>query len=220
MNEAVKKRLSELTTKLDKAFKATSLNKEEAKKIVVDEDADALCVYLSVRELLGEECLAWEPESVWITLDRQGLDIPTVNRDKFNSLSTLQLTPAFYWDADVFSSTVAPLNDHPPVTDNIEEYAPEQIAWAVLAAELFYRALGREVLDLDREPQVYTAVVLYENGYDKPPVGLSFAEEALTAMLKNKAFGDVEDKARHTGVQNYLEERSAACSTCLDRLLT
>lgn len=131
-------------------------------------------------EAVLPDYLLFEPESIWLSLDRMGIDIPLINKSKINAVIALHLCPSFYWDAIVFEKTSLSLSNAIPNANRLDEATPAQLAWAVVEA----KELTQESHEFDHEPGQYAAVVLHRAGFVLAPEQLSFAQHALDALNK------------------------------------
>ena len=135
--------------------------------------------------LCGEAFRAWEPETLWLTLERLGIDPPVVNRDKILAGITLGIVPAFWWEVHAFENTVLAFNGLVSLPDALQEATPAQMAWGVFEAEMIYRDQGDEEPAFDREPVIYAATVLHRAGYVRAPDLLHFAQRELDRLNQN-----------------------------------
>lgn len=149
-----------------------------SKDLLRDPSASAVALMAAAKTRLGD-FLTWEPESIWLELDRQGVDLPTENRAKIMAGITLRTVPAFYWDAIVFEKTALALDGVSPNPEILEEAAPAHLAWAVVEAAWIIRAAHDTVWEWGHEPRAYAGVVLARAGFVLAPEQLSFAQNAL-----------------------------------------
>lgn len=148
-------------------------------------DKTAVAIYMAFRNLYGAEALHWEPETVWITLDKDGIDLPEESRNKLEAVLTLHVNPAFYWDNIVFQRTVNALNEEPFDPESLLENHPGHMAWAVYEAGVI-RGLdpdGSEIPEFDEDVQQYMAVCLKRAGHVYPPDQLKVVADNLENML-------------------------------------
>lgn len=135
------------------------------------EGHSATALYMAARVLYGVDILQWEPETLWQTLENDGVVLPAHARNKLMAVITLQLNPAFYWDSIVFQHTVQTFNDEHLNPDVLQECHPAHMAWAVHEAG-FVRGLDphdHEVPEFDEDVQMYVAVCLKRSGMLVPP---------------------------------------------------
>jgi hypothetical protein len=138
----------------------------------------AASLYMAARVLYGVDILHWEPETLWLTLQQDGIELPVAARSKIMAATTLQLNPAFYWDSHVFQNTVQALNDEHSNPEAIQECHPAHMAWAVHEAG-FIRGLDphdHEIPEFDEDVQMYVAVCLKRAGLLLPPHELDTEE--------------------------------------------
>ena len=175
-----------------------------------DPEAPATACFEAVQNLLGKACLAWEPESIWLTLERErSIDVPPVNRAKILAANTLVLVPAFWWELHAFMHTISAFNGH--ITDSREvfEATPGELAWGVFEAELLFQQSSdiKAQPEFDREPTLYVAHVLHNEGFSQAPVLLDFAQPALDALVRGNKANESIQQAKRQGVQDYVLSR-------------
>jgi len=159
--------------------------------LLVDENATATAIFEAAKMLLGPSFIAWEPDTIWMELADNNIDMDEVNRDKLMAASTLIQTDGFYWDAAVYENITMAFNNLPMIPDAIQEASPAQLSWAVFEASYFRRHEYQEPETFDREPMGYTAVCLHRSGFVVAPEMLSFAQTELDKLNQ----GAVELKA-------------------------
>lgn len=157
----------------------TASRESTARQLLLNSEGHAAAsLYMAVRVLYGVDILHWEPETIWMTLQHDGIELPVVSRNKLMAAITLQLNPAFYWDNIVFQHTVQTLNDELTNPESIQECHPAHMAWAVHEAG-FIRGLdphGHEIPEFDEDVQLYIAVCLKRAGFLIPPKELDSEE--------------------------------------------
>lgn len=151
-----------------------------AKDILVSRTASAVAVCKAADMMLGDH-LGWEPESIWVDLDRQGVTVPVEARDRLMAAIALRLVPAFYWDAMVTANTATTFDGRPAHVEILEEVSPGALAWAMVEAAWIRRRYDLQVLRPEHEPTAYVAVILDRAGFALAPEQLSFAQDALNA---------------------------------------
>lgn len=168
----------------------------------------ATVLLMSLRALCGEGVLSWEPESIWLTLERDHqIDLDEIARNKVQSAVTLIVNPSFYWDNLVFQRTTQALNGVLFDPETLQECHPAHMNWAVYEAGVIRGhdpedpdAVVTSLLDIDEDVQQYIAVCLFRAGYTHPSEKLLAAEGNLLAMLppESTAFAaDVKNRWRH-----------------------
>lgn len=160
-----------------------------AKDILASRTASAVALCRAADLVLGDH-LGWEPESIWIDLDRQGVTVPVEARDRLMAAIALRLVPAFYWDAVVTANTAAALDGRPAHVEILEEAPPGTLAWAMVEAAWIRRRYDLEALRPEHEPIAYVAVVLDRAGFVLAPEQLSFAQDALDARRSRSGLLD------------------------------
>lgn len=140
-----------------------------------------MALMLSAKNLVGD-FHGWEPETLWITLEREGVHVPVQNRDKLQAGLALLLVPAFYWDGIVFGKTAIAFDEFESNPTALEEASSAQLAWAVKEAAWICTQHGERVRDFQHEPAAYTALVLHREGLVLAPSQLAFSQEILDRM--------------------------------------
>lgn len=159
----------------------------KAKAILKNDESTATGVFIALQHVFGNnKFLAWEPESIWLELDDNGInDFPQENRDKVLATITLLMGDAFRWDALVFEKTMLAFNDIPIAPDAIQEASPGEIAWGAFEAEFLSQYAGHDG-DYDYEPTRYTGASMYRAGFILAPELLVFAQEELDKFNSNQ----------------------------------
>lgn len=172
-----------------------AMQQREAEAMLRDPHTTATGCFRAAEAVCGNTFRSWEPDSLWLTLDRRGIDVPLVNRDKLLAAVTMSMVPAFWWEVNAFENTVMAFNNVVSNPEIMQEATPAQITWAVYEAELLYSQIEdmEDTPVFDREPTLYTAVVLHREGFLRPPDMLSFAQTALQSMNKNGTQVSIND---------------------------
>ncbi len=157
--------------------------KAAAQAILTDSEATATGVFRAAELLLGQQIRNWEPESIWLEMQDNGIDVPTLNRDKLLAVNSILLEPAFYWDAGLFENTALAFNNAPVIPTLLQEASPGELSWAVYEAELLMYSAGLDP-HFDYEPAKYAAVVLHRDGFLLAPELLVFAQEELDKLTR------------------------------------
>lgn len=184
--------LTELAPRLsEQLLEKTAAISPQAREILREsKERSAAALYLAVRTLLGVQVTAWEPETIWLTLERRdNIELDTIARNKIQAAITLIINPSFYWDSLVFQRIARVINgDHlDPYT--LQEIHPAEQCWAVYEAGII-RGLDLDLPvmpDFDEDVQSYTAVCLQRDGFVLPPEQLLYAREALQNLYPKKA---------------------------------
>ena len=183
-------KLAVLAPGLQDSIGKTEIAQKAARTLLLDpHDNTATALYLAVRSLHGIEILIWEPETLWLTLEKDGIDLPQVERNKIQAAMTLQLTPSSYWDSIAFQQVAQALNGELFDPESLQEPHPAHMEWAVYESGVI-RGLDPEdhgIPEFDEDVQMFVAVVLRRAGFLIAPKGLSFAEKALTMQQTPRA---------------------------------
>lgn len=186
MIEEKLQRFVAVAPKLQAGIIKSASQEAAARSILMDPDKNtATGLYLAARTLYGIEILTWEPESIWKTMEADGIDLPLDERNKLEAAITLQVNPSFYWDNIVFQQTVQALAGEPFDPESLQEVHPAHMDWSVYEAGVI-RGLDpdeQQIPDFDEDVQMYVAVCLHRAGYVVAPKSLKFAEDNLTKII-------------------------------------
>jgi hypothetical protein len=152
------------------------------------EDKSAVGIYMAFRNIYGVEALDWEPETVWITLGKDGINLSEEARNKLQAVLTLHKNPAFYWDNIVFQQTVNALNEEIFDPECLQENHPAHMAWAVYESGVI-RGLDPDksgIPEFDEDVQQYMAVCLKRAGHVYPPDQLKVVADNLEIMFQEE----------------------------------
>lgn len=141
---------------------------------------------LATRHVVGD-FHDWEPETLWLTLERDGIEVPPCNRDKLQAGIALLFVPSFYWDGIVFEKTGIAFDCYEANPDALEEASSAQLAWAVKEAAWIITQHDGTPHQFEHEPKAYAAAVMHREGLVLAPEQLSFAQEALDRFNVNNA---------------------------------
>lgn len=182
--------------KLDKYIRGDLPKTEEArtaaKEILLNTESTATAVFLATRLLTGSDgFIAWEPESIWLELMDNGVDLPEVNRDKLMAYIILGQGDSFYWDAQFFENAVIAFNNLPVEVSAIQDADANELCWGVFEAELATQAFHKHSIEFDYEPQRYIANSLCHAGFIVAPELLAMTQDELDELNR----GNKECKA-------------------------
>jgi len=206
-------RFADVVPQLQNYSVKTASREQVARGFLLESDGRSATVLLMAsRNLYGIELLYWEPETIWLTLEKDGIDLPVEARDKLQGAITLIRNPAFYWDNLVFQRTVQSFNGELYDPEALQECHPAHMSWATYEASLI-RGMDpeeQEVPEFDEDVQQYVAVCLKRAGYIYPPPYITFAAENLLKMLPEDkhAFAATVKKAWEHLDKEALQERS------------
>lgn len=154
-----------------------------------DDSRSAGVLYAATRAAYGLEMLSWEPETIWLTMEKDGIDLSIGNRDKLLAAVALIVNPQFYWDHIVFENTVQAFVGNVSNPDVIQECHPIEMAWTVYEANVI-RGMdpeGKGHTEFDEDVQQYTAVCLQRVGFICAPEELAFVDDNLAELLPDDA---------------------------------
>lgn len=138
----------------------------------------AVALMLATRHVVGD-FHDWEPETLWLTLEQEGIEVPLCNRDKLQASLALLFVPSFYWDGVVFEKTAIAFDCYEANPDALEEASSAQLAWAVKEAAWIITQHDGTPHQFEHEPIAYAATVMHREGLVLAPSQLSFAQESL-----------------------------------------
>jgi len=151
------------------------------------EGKSAIVLLMALRNLYGIPSLYWEPETIWLTLERDlGINLDLEARDKIQAAISVIRNPIFYSDSLVFQRTVQAFNDELYDPESLQECHPAHMARAVYEANLL-RGMDPEeentLPELDEDVQQYVAVCLFRAGYVYPPDQLRETSDNILKLL-------------------------------------
>jgi len=164
--------------------KLASSSTGEARRLLAQNGTSAVALMLATRHLYGD-FHDWEPETLWVTLEREGVAVPPCNRDKLQAGISLLFVPSFYWDGIVFEKTAVSFDCFEANPDALEEASSAQLAWAVKEAEWIITQHDGVPHGFEHEPRAYASVVMFREGLVYAPAQLLFAQEALDRINVN-----------------------------------
>jgi hypothetical protein len=160
--------------------------RKKVEEYLKNENRSALALYKALFSLYGREFLEWEPETLWLTLEKDGVSLEIEARNKIQAARTLKTTPASLWDNSVFQHLTQALNDIPFDPDALQECDPAHMAWTVIESqEILSAGEGaddddfKESPEYDEDVQAYVAVCIQRDGMVCLPDPLLFAQDAL-----------------------------------------
>lgn len=150
------------------------------------EEPHATSLLMALRTLYGIDILYWEPETIWLTLERDHcIDLSVEARDKIQAAISVIRNPSFFWDNLVFQRSVQAFNGEPYDPETLQECHPGYMSWAVYEAILL-RGMDPESdarPEIDEDVQQYIAVCLQRAGYVYPPLQLTAVADNLAKLL-------------------------------------
>ena len=169
--------------------KQAAVDPGAARRLLTTPTTSALALLVAAQSLLGEEFIVWEPETLWLELERRGLEVPLPNRAKLQAALALLLLPSFYWDAVVFEKTALAFDHVVPNPDALEEATAAQLAWAAMEAARIVARHGDPAREFAHEPAAYMAIVLHREGLVVAPQTLAFSQTQLDRLNGSDAAG-------------------------------
>jgi hypothetical protein len=193
-NEEMEK-LASFTSKLASFEIKTAGRELKARKYLsTSEGVSAIALVMALRNLYGIECLYWEPETTWLTLDKDQITTSVCTREKIQAGLSVIKNPAFFWDNLVFQRTTQAFNDVVYDAEALQECQPAHMAWAVYEAALL-RGIDpdtAETPEIDEDVQQYIAVCLYRAGFVYPPTILQVVANNLEDLYPKDTLGFIQ----------------------------
>jgi len=147
-----------------------------------------VAIIMALRLLHGQGFIEWEPETLWLTLEHDGISTTAEDRHKIQAAITLLKNPAFFWDSIVFQRTVQAFDEEVTDPDSLVEPHAAVMSWAIYSA-IAVRRLDEEdnvVPEFDEDVQAFVAVCLRRQGFVLAPEYLDFSQEVLDKQWAKK----------------------------------
>jgi len=206
-------KFAELCSGLTDYTVKTAARETVAKEILSNTDnRHATSLLMALRTLHGIDALYWEPETIWLTLERVNkIDLSVEARDKLQAAISVIRNPTFFSDNLVFQRTVQSLNGQLYDPETLQECHPGHMAWAVYECVLL-RGMDPDSdarPEIDEDVQQYAAVCLKRAGYVYPPNQLKPVADNLVSLLPtvDKGFVDEVKKSWERLDKGILENR-------------
>jgi hypothetical protein len=163
------------------------ISKDQAKKLLGDDDTCASIRYLAARALYSDELHDTEPETLELDFVEMGIEMAPAAWDALHAAITIREQASAFTDASVFENTVLAFNGTPVIPDAYQQASPDYIAWAVneineLTQDMFDEGTPDEYLDY--EPAGYAAASCMHDGMCCVPPSLEFCEERLHELTR------------------------------------
>ncbi len=150
------------------------------KSLLSDENTCASAVLYAAEKLLGPGVFLWEPQTIWLELKHQGIDLPVSNREKLMAARNLVTTGRFWYDASVFEKTCTAFNDEESQFEGVEDVPVMCLDWAVWEAhEIAKHYSILETAEFDRECTSYCSIQLYRENFVIAPEQLTWVQDSL-----------------------------------------
>ena len=151
------------------------------KSLLISENTCASAVLYAAEKLLGPGVFLWEPQTIWLELKHQGIDLPVTNREKLMAARNLVTTGRFWYDASVFEKACTAFNNEEAQFEGVEDVPVMSLNWAVWEAHEIAKHYGiLESAVFDRECSAYCSVQLYRENFVIAPEELSWVQDSLT----------------------------------------
>lgn len=151
------------------------------RRLLTTPTTTAVALLSALKALLGDY-KRWEPETLWLELDRRDINVPKENRVKIQAGLTLLFVPSFYWDAIVFEKTALAFDGGHINPSALEEASTAQLAWATREASWILSQHEEESRTCEHEPAAYAGIVAHREGLVVMPSELSFGQWQLDRL--------------------------------------
>jgi hypothetical protein len=167
--------------------------------LFTNHDAHPTAIYEALDKTFGPEWLVWDRDALWTEIAREfNLTVSELSRVKIQALRTLQTTPSFWEEWDIFSPTVQALNNRVPNFAVDHKPSTAQLFNAVdIASDVREHDYSREVL-------LYMSAVLKDEG-------IYYVVEPLSFLNRIINEGDKECLACH---QKGISVEEIKCPMC------
>jgi len=119
--------------------------------------------FKAVNDILPEEWMVWEPETVWAEIEElTGIDadsLPDITRNKIMSYRMAHNSSAPWEDWPVFTNVALTFSGVVPNTDTAQVLSPSQVAWAITKLRDIHPDW-----DFSIPVRSFAAVMLYNDG--------------------------------------------------------
>lgn len=165
-------------------------------------------VLICLRGLFGSSFYVWEPESLFLELVDNGVDVDDLLMDKIGAGMALAVQPSFLWDARVFENFCLVANDIELEGNIIQGLEVPQICWGVVEGLDILRREQPEAnnLSFDYPIELYAAAAMHLNHYMLAPDELSFCQEELDNYNSNEEMGRVIEEDWNKFYEEYEEK--------------
>jgi hypothetical protein len=193
LNSTVSRLIDKYQIRYDDQYKAGRASLQSKAKSYLIDDNDPFTTFFVCSILLGPEIRIWEPETIWLSLQRRfNIDLSVQDRSELLAIFTVQDSPVVYYDGAVFKNVALAMGGFEPDPHLIEELTPNEVSWGAIAIELVRKFLGYNKEDYvavkyDYEPKVYMAAVLHRNGFTVAPPPLKECQQQLDSLNKDGA---------------------------------
>jgi len=130
---------------------------------------NAICI-----KTFGLEYLNWEPETVKSELEIFSKEIPDINLDKIQAISTLMTTEQYYRYYEAFECISNTFNNNAPNFDIATPLNPMEVTWSIVEASL------NDIEEFEDKEAFYPEVSAYIN-----TVFLYYGLVKVPSVLKN-----------------------------------
>jgi hypothetical protein len=151
------------------------------RRLLTTSTTSAVALLAALKALLGDYT-RWEPETLWLELERRDINVPKENQVKIQAALTLLFVPSFYWDAIVFEKTALAFDGGHINPQALEEASTAQLAWAVREASWILSRHEEDPRSCEHEPAAYAGIVAHREGLVVMPSQLSFGQEQLDRL--------------------------------------
>lgn len=172
---------------LQESVKLASISTTE----LFEENTPVSVLLIALRKHFGDEVLGWEPETVFMELEEDGVQMTERLRDKIHCGFFLSLQPDFMNDALAFENCVRALNGLSVNWSIWQKPDIAHICWGVRQGLMILSNSDQDLPsdgEFSDEVELYIATALHHDHYFMAPDILSFSQEILDKYNNN---GDI-----------------------------
>lgn len=163
------------------------------KEIFLSTDSFGTSLLISMIDTFGIECLAWEPETIEIELEKYtGCDIPEENLDRLQSAMSVLSSNLFFVSLEAFNLTCNALNFSKVSGTTFIPADIEDIMWGITEASLLL-GVDANKNEFSRDIRIYVGKILESEGILDPPSILQFADLKKMPMPDAELVSDLPD---------------------------
>ena len=154
---------------------------------VITGRAPIAVIMLALKRLYGEEFLEWEPETIFMELQDDGVTVDTCLENKINCGMVLALQPDFLNDSMTFENCVRVLNGLKMQWDITQKPDIAHLNWGVIEGLLVMDSLQDlpDDTEFSDEVELYVATALHHDHYMLAPDALRFCQDILEKFNNN-----------------------------------
>lgn len=158
----------------------STMGKKILQETLTNEDAFATSLLAICLDEFGTEILEWDPKTLWMEAAQAfGVEVPSINRDKLQSLIVVYTTDLFHISVEMFSHVCNVLSGSEANFRQWDMVSPEEALWGIYEVSLHVAIdlpHGEEPPEFSHEVRRYIGIILKHDGITDPPDILRVAE--------------------------------------------